>query len=388
MESKIRIGPRLGRILSWAVALALWAGLLAQSALAAVPAGATVWGFSEGLALCELEGKWGYVDGARNVAIPIQYDSAVSFSLGIAAVNLGGKLGVIRQDGAYLIRPEYDTLMPIDCGLYIAQKGGRWGVVSIVPCPDGQGGSTNVLYDLVYDSVQVTRQGGLEVLTLSQGAAQTMLPVFQLASVLEGRGVESAQFPLTRNRLPSFSDVSPRDWYALWVDIAYNVGLISGVGGGRFAPRQDLTVAEAIQLAATLESRYRADSFHHQPNRGALWYSRAVDYCLASGILRSGQFEDSDYFRPITREELAVLFANTTLARDMPLLSSLEEVSASIPDVDAASSQANAIYSLYAKGIFSGVDGRRTFSGGGTVSRAEAAAIVSRMARAEQRIGP
>jgi len=385
MRTDLRFGKRGGRFLSWGVALALCTGLLCQIASAAVPAGATVWGYSEGLALCEQAGKWGYVDGARNVVIPIQYDSAVSFSLGFAAVNLGGKLGVIRQDGAYLIAPEYDTLMPIGCGLYIAQQGARWGVVSIVPCPDGAGGATNVLYELIYDSVQVTRQGGLEVLTLSQGSAQTMLPVFELASVLESRGVDSARFPLIQNRLPSFSDVSPRDWYALWVDIAYNVGLVSGVGGGRFAPQQTLSVAEAIQLAATLESRYRDDSFHQQPSQGALWYSRAVDYCRASGLLRSGEL-DGDYFRPITREELAVLFASTTLVRDMPLLSSLERVSAAIPDVDGGSPQASDIYSLYAKGILAGVDGRHTFCGSGTVSRAEAAALVSRMARAEQRL--
>ena len=101
--------------------------------------GATVWGYSEGLAQCELAGKWGYVDAGRNVVIPLQYDSIVSFQLGIAAVNLNGKLGVIRQDGRYLIQPEYDTLLPIDCGLYIAQKGaaGAWSVYS--PSRTGRG---------------------------------------------------------------------------------------------------------------------------------------------------------------------------------------------------------------------------------------------------------
>ena len=89
---------------------------LGGGALAA-PAGATVWGYSEGLAQCELGGKWGYVNGKKEVVIPLQYDSIVSFQLGVAAVNLGGKLGVIRQDGTYLIPPEYDTLMPINCGL-------------------------------------------------------------------------------------------------------------------------------------------------------------------------------------------------------------------------------------------------------------------------------
>ncbi len=375
------------KLLLRSLALLLGAALLlGGGALAAPPEGTTVWGFSEGMALCELDGKWGYVDGSRSVSIPIQYDSAVSFSLGFAAVNLGGKLGVIRPDGTYLIRPEYDTLMPIDCGLYIAQKGTRWGVVSILPQSSTSGGSTNVIYELIYDSVQVTQQGKTPVLTLTLGGSRTMIPVFDLPALLSRRGVDSAKFPLTRGRLPDFSDVSPRDWYALWVDIAYNVGLTDGVGGGCFAPAQVLTVAEALKLAATMESRYRGDNFHLQENRSGSWYVPAVDYCLASGLFRAGTFTHTDYARPITREEMASLFAATTLARDMKQINSLSRVQQWIPDVDSASPQASAIYSLYTKGILAGVDGHGTFCGTQSVTRAEAAAIISRMARAEQRL--
>lgn len=232
-----RRGARAAAVL---LALALGAGPLLLSAAAAVPAGATVWGYSEGLAQCELDGKWGFVDSSRNVVIPLRYDSVVSFQLGIAAVNLNGKLGVIRQDGKYLIQPEYDTLMPIDCGLYLAQKGAGWGVVSILPLSDGKGGRTNVLYDLVYASVRVDEQGGTNVLTLTDTeGAVTKIPVYDLPSILAQRGAASAQFPLTRGKLPAFSDVSPRDWHALWVDIAYNVGLVSGVGGRPLRPRAD-----------------------------------------------------------------------------------------------------------------------------------------------------
>lgn len=148
------------RLTAAALCLCLAAACLYPSAQAA-PAGSTVWGFSEGMALCELDGKWGYVNAGREVVIPIQYDSAVSFSLGLAAVELSDKLGVIRQDGTYLIRPEYDSLMPINCGLYVVQKGIKWGVVSILPFSDGQGGATQVLYDLSYDSIQVVEQGAV-----------------------------------------------------------------------------------------------------------------------------------------------------------------------------------------------------------------------------------
>ena len=57
-----------------------------------------------------------------------------------------------------------------------------------------------------------------------------------------------------------------------------------------------------------------------------------------------------------------------------------------LPDVKAGDYAADAIYSLYAKGVFTGTDGQLTFRAEGRLTRAEAAAIVSRMARTEQRI--
>lgn len=360
--------------------------VLTGTALAA-PAGSTVWGYSEGLAQCELNGKWGYVNGKRDVVIPLQYDSIVSFSLGVAAVNLNGKLGVIRQDGAYLIRPEYDTLMPIDCGLYIAQKGGGWGVVSILPFSDGAGGTTNVLYDLTYDSVKVEEQGGVQVLTLRDGNGVTRVPLFDLPGILVRKGVPSARFPLTRGKLPKFSDVSQKEWYALWVDIAYNVGLVSGVGDNRFNPNGTMSVAEALQLAATIESRYRDDSFHKGLGQTKpYWYTGAVNYCIASGIIRSGQFTQKDYTRPATRLEMARIFAATSPVKNMPALNNAVRVRSSIPDILPGSAGSEAVYALYEKGLLSGVDGNLTFNSRGTMTRAEAAALASRIARAEQRI--
>lgn len=359
--------------------------LLGGQALAA-PEGAVVWGYSEGLAQCEYNGKWGFVDAQKRVVIPLKYNSVVSFSMGLAAVNLDGKLGVIRPDGTYLIQPEYGTLLPLDCGLYVVQKGTRWGVASILPFSDGQGGTTNLLYDLIYDSATITEQGGTRVLTLTRDGEVTKIPVFELPRILVEKGVPSARFSLTRGKLPDFSDVSPRDWFAVWVDIAYNVGLTSGVGGNRYAPEQTLTVAEVLKLAATMESRYKDDSFHTSSSTGPYWYSGAVNYCLASGIIQNGTFSQKDYLRPATRREIAQIFAATSQAKHMKNINDLSRIKVSVPDVKPGDPGADAIYSLYAKGVLTGVDSKLTFNPKGTVTRAEAAAIVARMARAEQRL--
>ncbi len=364
------------------------AGLLVSlSLLAAVLPGAaayTVHGYSEGLAQAEDAGKWGFAGGDGSPVVPLQYDSVVSFSLGMAAVNLNGKLGVIRPDGQYLIRPEYDTLMPVGYGLYMAQKGDGWGVVSILPYTR-EGEQTNEIYPLIYAKVELGVSGGLDALILtSQGGGRTVIPLFQIPGHLAGLGVEGSQFPLTRGRVPSFTDVRGQDWFSLWVDIAYNTGIMSGTGGGAFEPGREVTVAEAIQMAANMSSRYRGDTFHTTAHVSTPWYSDAVTYCLASNIIEPYQFDD--YGRQITRRELAQVFGATELARSLSQRNDPEKVKGAVKDVKADDPAAEAVYGLYVKGILTGVNQDLSFRPDAAVTRAEAAALAARLARPEQRV--
>lgn len=365
-------------------ALAILGALLCPLALAA-PEGTIIWGYQEGLAKAQSpDGKFGFANLKREIVIPMQYTSVLDFSLGLSQVQLGSRLGVIRQDGTYLIQPEYGSLYHMDAGLYIAQKGTKWGVLSLVPFPDGNGGSTQVFYDFIYDSAEFTKVGGMDTLVLTKDGQKTVVPFYQISQLMLERQVPSARFPLSRGVLPDFDDVSPRDWFDVWVDLAYNLGLMSGTGDNDFSPRRTMTVAEALQLAAGMESRQNGDNFHTQPNHDRVWYQPAVDYCIASGIIRSGEF--SNYNRPVTRAEMARIFAATSLAKSLPNRNDLAKVKASVPDVKAGDYAADAIYSLYAKGILAGTDSSYTFRPKATITRAETAGIVSRLARAEQRL--
>lgn len=366
----------------------LWALLLSLSLLAGISpeAGAhTVYGYSEGLAQAEEEGKWGFVGFGGEVVIPFQYRSVVSFSLGMAAVNLDGKLGVIRPDGSYLIQPEYDTLMPAGYGLYLAQRGDEWGVVSILPYTDASGKETNEVYPISYVSVELGTSGGLDALILtSKGGGRTVVPIFQIPGVLGSLGVEGSRFPLTRGRLPSFADVDPKDWFALWVDIAYNTGIMAGTGNSTFEPGREVTVAEAIQMAANMDSRYKGDNFHTIAHVSTPWYTDAVTYCLASGIITAQQFDD--YERPLTRRELARIFSATELARSLPQRNNPTQVMAAVKDIKTGDADANAVFGLYTKGILTGVNEDLSFRPNAAVTRAEAAALAARLARPEQRV--
>lgn len=350
-----------------------------------LPPPITIHEYSEGFAQAEQGGKWGFAGGDGSVVIPIQYDSVVPFTLGMATVNLNGKLGVIRPDGEYLIQPEYDTLISVGYGLYMAQRGGLWGVVSILPYTAADGRTTNEIYPITYASVELGTSGGLEALILtSPGGGRTTTPLFQIPSMLSNLGVPGGRFSLTRNRQAAFADVAGEEWYSLWVDVAYNTGIMAGTGGNLFEPGRVITVAEALQMAANMDSRYRGDTFHTTAHVSTPWYTDAVNYCLASNIITRSSFDD--YTRQITRRELAQVFAATSLAKSLPYRNSLSKVIAAVGDVSADDPAADAIHGLYAKGILTGVDGALSFRPDAAVSRAEAAALAARLARPEQQV--
>ncbi len=168
------------------------------------------------------------------------------------------------------------------------------------------------------------------------------------------------------------------------MDVAYSTGIMSGTGGNLFEPGRVITVAEALQMAANMDSRYRGDTFHTTTHVSTPWYTDAVNYCLASGIIASGAFDD--YTRQITRRELAQVFAATSLAKSLPYRNSILRVATAVKDVTALDPAAAAVYDLYAKGILTGVDGTLSFRPDDAVSRAEAAALAARLARPEQRV--
>ena len=159
---------------------------------------------------------------------------------------------------------------------------------------------------------------------------------------------------------------------------------MTGTGGNAFEPGREVTVAEAIQMAANMDSRHKGDNFHTTAHVSSPWYTDAVTYCLASGIITAGQFDD--YGRRITRRELAQVFSATELARSLPQRNSPVRVMAAVRDVSAIDPAAEAIFGLYTKGILTGVDEKLSFRPEAAVTRAEAAALAARLARPEQRV--
>lgn len=177
-----------------------------------------------------------------------------------------------------------------------------------------------------------------------------------------------------------FTDVSSQ-WFADAVAKVCELGLMKGSGDGTFQPEGDVTLAEAITMAVRLNSIYRGlgDSFP----TGTPWYQPYVKYALSNDIIDHDDFRDFE--APATRAQMAYLFANALPDRELKKINKI----ASLPDVvddDDHDRYGEEIFTLYRAGVLTGSDSTGTFQPDAPISRAEAAAIIIRMALPAERV--
>ncbi|NLT58517.1 MAG: S-layer homology domain-containing protein [Clostridiales bacterium] len=180
---------------------------------------------------------------------------------------------------------------------------------------------------------------------------------------------------------PLFSDVSDDAWYAEYVYLAADFGLVRGTGdGSTFSPGANLTYAEAITLAARMRAFYfsgdeghEEDTFIGEAGEGEPWYQPYVDYAKKFDI----PWQYADYTAKITREEYVHIFY-AAMPRD-----SYDQINlvadGAIPDIAMSHPYAEEIYALYRAGILTGSDAAGTFNPQSNILRSEVATIVCRM---------
>ena len=177
-----------------------------------------------------------------------------------------------------------------------------------------------------------------------------------------------------------FSDVTENDWFFDNVKTAYELGLMEGYGEGVFAPYRNVTLAQVITIAARLRGGHLGDD--RDFSGGEPWYAPAVDYAVAQGIIQEGDFDN--YTAPATRAQFAYVLSGALPSGALEEINTVEDNS--LPDVRTGDAYAENIYLLYRAGILSGKDAKGTFSPSGTITRAEAATMASRIADASLRV--
>ena len=175
-----------------------------------------------------------------------------------------------------------------------------------------------------------------------------------------------------------FGDVTPDAWYFEDVATVYELGLMDGEREGVFDPDGVVTVAQAITMAARVNSIYWDKTIPEGTGTG--WYAAYLEYAMRTGLVQDGQFDT--YERPVKRQEAAVLFARALPAEGYPEINTVE----SIPDVPSDAPYAQEVLMLYRGGVIMGNDAFGTFSPNSDIKRSEAAAILGRIAVAQNRL--
>ena len=170
-----------------------------------------------------------------------------------------------------------------------------------------------------------------------------------------------------------YSDLPAAQWARDGIRRATELGLMQG-SGGAFDPDGELTVAQALAMAARVRSIYTGDGKAFDQSTGEHWYDVYVLYCISEHIIGWSDF--SELTRPITRAEMAYVFARTV---DAEALGAINDVAA-LPDVAEADPYAAEVFTLYRAGVLTGNDAAGTFTPNENITRAQAAAIISRVA--------
>lgn len=153
--------------------------------------------------------------------------------------------------------------------------------------------------------------------------------------------------------------------------------LMEGVGGGTFEPEDTLTLGQAIKMACIVHSISRGEAGIF--TQGMPWYQVYVDYAQENAMLPDGGF--SDYGRAATRAEMAYIFTNALKGDALPEIDACD----GLPDVNENDTYADSIFKLYRAGVLTGYEDG-SFHPDAFISRAEAAAIITRLARITERV--
>lgn len=184
-----------------------------------------------------------------------------------------------------------------------------------------------------------------------------------------------------KNRYSSglFADVNSNHWFAENVKTTYELGLMKGTGSGTFSPGNNVTLAEAVTLAARIHSIYYTGSDSFASYDGGNWYDPYVDYARENDIINTYY----NYSRPATREEFVHI-----LAKALPE-ETLENIAGRVSFADSGDITYMAdVRLLSGAGIINGIqeNSETYFKPLNTITRAEVAAVVGRMAKPETRI--
>lgn len=186
---------------------------------------------------------------------------------------------------------------------------------------------------------------------------------------------DMANFKLT-GEYAGYPDVDESKWYGTehggTVRDATLLGIVEGDSTG-FRPEDGVKLSEVVKMAAVVWNTYYGSSYSFDQTEGEHWYDTYVNFAVKYGVIKADDF--TDYERNATREEMAYISAHALSESELAAISTTIP-----PDVAESGKYGDEIRSLYAAGVLWGNDEAGTFAGKRGIIRAEAVAIITRMA--------
>ena len=193
---------------------------------------------------------------------------------------------------------------------------------------------------------------------------------------------------------PSFSDVPSSHWAYGSIQTMADMGIVGGVGGGKFDPNGKVSTA---QFAAMVVRAFYADEQEGKTSNVNKWWAIPMRIAFAHDIIcdtTAGKTYVTDPFdgaetwdialveAPMSRADMAIVLTCTMDWQGMaePSAAELEATRAKIADYNSiADNYKDAVTIAYNRGLLKGVDSKGSFNPNGQLTRAEACAVLERM---------
>lgn len=168
----------------------------------------------------------------------------------------------------------------------------------------------------------------------------------------------------------TFSDVPDDHWAANEIREMAEKGIVNGIGNGQFVPEGTVTYSEFLKMITV---QFYSNKI--QTGYGSSWYDpymkAAEDASILSGVSAVAT-------STLNRYEMAQIMYNVMKANNIQI-SKLTDTSKVSDWASVPANYQDAVSACYQMNLLTGVDAAGTYNGLGTMTRAQAAVVMSRL---------
>lgn len=180
----------------------------------------------------------------------------------------------------------------------------------------------------------------------------------------------------------TYQDVEGDDWHTEAIEYVTAIGLMEGVGNGKFQPNQPLTRAQVVTLLYRLAGSPKTEYiglFQDVPQDE--WYANSVSWAYQQGIVNGTSETTFSPSTNITREQLAVMVYNYTKMKEIELQTA-EKALYRVKDCWSVSLYAERGVMMACQTGLMNPDSQYNFNPRQAVTRADAAVVFMRLSKA------